>query len=75
MPPHKFQIGQVVEMVTAPGDPLGIGHAYTITRLLTGDAQERSYHTRSKRDGHERACGESWIRAASDTGSPATSDT
>lgn len=62
MSPHKFAVGQAVELVPGRFDgnvPRGV---YTILRLLPNDAPDREYRVRNAADGHERVLRESQLR-------------
>ena len=61
--PHRFTIGQRVEMSGANprhGMPSG---TYTGVRLLPNDSRDREYVVRSKSETHERVVPESMLRA------------
>jgi hypothetical protein len=60
--PHRYAVGQNVEIIVGRYDgsvPRGV---YTITRLLANDAEDRDYRVRSALDGHERVVRESLLR-------------
>jgi hypothetical protein len=65
MQPHRFEVGQNVELLAGfltPRDALG---HYTVVRLLPNDAADREYRIKNDRDGHERVVRESQMRLGS----------
>ncbi len=62
MAPHRYIVGQQVEFQPSAFE----GHippgAYTITRALPGDDQDRSYRARGRLDGIERVFREAQLR-------------
>jgi hypothetical protein len=66
MAPHKFAVGQDVEFLPGPMDNNVPRGTYTITRVMPGDSQERSYRARSSKDGLERVFREQQLRPGSD---------
>lgn len=61
--PHHFAVGQTVELNHDRYDRNLPPGAYTITRLLPNDAEDREYRVKSSHDGHERVVRESQLRA------------
>ncbi|MCO6414670.1 hypothetical protein JYK14_00550 [Siccirubricoccus sp. KC 17139] len=61
--PHNFTVGQTVELCHDRYDRNLPSGAYTITRLLPNDAEDREYRVKSSHDGHERVVRESQLRA------------
>lgn len=60
--PHRYAVGQSVEVIAGRYDgsvPRGV---YKIVRLLANDAEDRDYRVRSEADGHERVVRESLLR-------------
>ncbi|MBY0331505.1 MAG: hypothetical protein K2X49_12645 [Acetobacteraceae bacterium] len=62
MTPHKFRIGQTVELLPGPADGNVPRGTFTITRTMPGDDLDRTYGARSSVDGHERVVREKQLR-------------
>lgn len=60
MPPHRFRVGQTVELVSskASGPKLG---PFAILRLLPNDGFDREYRVKGLVDGRERVVQQSEI--------------
>jgi hypothetical protein len=64
--PHRYNIGQNVEIIPGRHDgsvPRGV---YTVTRQLANDDADRDYRVKCKADGHERVVRESLMRPVHD---------
>lgn len=60
--PHRFAIGQSIEVRgkrTGPSIPAG---TYTVVRLVPNDGADREYIVRSKSEPHDRVVAESLIQ-------------
>lgn len=60
--PHRYSVGQKVELVPRRWDgnlPRGV---YTVVRLLPGPDHDREYRVKNQQDGHERVVLESQLR-------------
>jgi|GEM_PF-6649604 hypothetical protein len=53
-PPHKFAVGEEVEVSISPLERNLPQGTHVITRTLPGDDFDRTYRARSKQDGVER---------------------
>ena len=63
MAPHRFSVGQKVELVRNRLDghvPPGL---YTVVRQLPGPDHDREYRVKHQQDGHERVVLESRLRS------------
>ena len=61
--PHRYSVGQMVELVRHRLDghaPLGL---YTVVRQLPGPDHDREYRVKHQKDGHERVVLESRLRS------------
>ena len=65
--PHRFAIGQTVEIVAGRQDAHVPRGMYTVTRQMPNDASDREYRVRHKAEGHERVVRESMMRAGPST--------
>ena len=63
--PHRFSVGQRVELSGANSRHGMSGGTYIVVRLLPNDSRDREYVVRSKSETHERVVPESMLRALS----------
>ncbi len=62
MAPHKFAVGERVELVPGRLDGNVPRGTYTVSRLLPADTSEHQYRVKNVRDSHERVVRESQLR-------------
>ncbi|MBV8096366.1 MAG: hypothetical protein JOY71_03660 [Acetobacteraceae bacterium] len=65
MPQHKFTVGQIVEFLARPRDPLDRNVPrgnYTIERLLPSETKDLQYRVKHTVDGHQRVVAQSQLR-------------
>ncbi len=67
MAPHRYAIGDRVELQPGPYDGNVPRGTYTITRLLPNEAADREYRVKNASDGHERVVQESRLAGKSAT--------